>query len=306
MFERLEFEFKDSWFEGTNISVYYDENEDKTYCFYTCSIDAVYNQKFKFDKKELVLDGHTLVEEIENCNFRKWYNLSAAFCDGYHFELKYNDKNKPSDECTGSNAFPDEFFELLDIFKKYIPDVKFYKVSRNKENYEIYDRQNRLLRYPRGWHDSEKTLKLLEKLTHYIDVFEGKTNFGKWKPEPNTAQYFSTENHIKYTKEVLRFIKDVIEIGDKCKDLDLYNSSDILGLLGIEEINEDVEKYYLDNRSAMLLIMHYIGSNYKVYNDYKLEEALKNGTIVRILKFIRNFNNFDLENDEQRNKIKVE
>ena len=189
--------------------------------------------------------------------------------------------------------------------KKYIPDARFYKFSIDKENYEIYDKHHRVLRTPIGWKDKKKTLKLLEKLTKYIEVFEGETNFGKWKPEPNTSHYSSSINHIIYTKKVRNFINDVKEIGDKCKDLDLYNSLDILRLLGIEEMNEDVEKYLLDNRSAMLLIMNYMGRISRYNTDYKLEEALKNGTIVRILKFIRKFNDFDLKTNKQNNKIKV-
>ena len=79
MFQRLEFEFKDSWFEGTKVSVYYDEHEDKTYCFYSCNIDSIYFKKKKSEEKELILDGHALVEELENCNFRNWYILESPF-----------------------------------------------------------------------------------------------------------------------------------------------------------------------------------------------------------------------------------
>ena len=294
MFERMTFSFNDSWFEGTTIHVFYDENEDKTYCFYSCNIDTIYNPKRDTDNREMVLDGHEFIEELENCNFRKWYNLESPFvCDGVHFNIEYNDKNKLSETCYGRNAFPDNFFDFLNIFKKYFPNANFYEIHTDLEHFEIYDKNHRLLRSPNGWHDKKKTRKLLEKLTHYIDIFENETKFGKWKPEPNTSKSYSSENHIKYTKPVKNFIKDVKEIADKCKDLDLYNNSDILTILQIEDINDDVEKYYLDNRSAMLLLLKYMEYMDRNYSDYKLEEALKNGTIVKILKFIRKFNKFD-------------
>ncbi|MCR5188404.1 MAG: hypothetical protein K6C97_05665 [Treponema sp.] len=298
MFERMSFSFNDSWFEGTQVHIFYDETEDKTYCFYNCNIDTIYDKKCDSDNREFILDGHDLVEELEKCDFRKWYNLECPLvCDGVHFELEFNDKNKMTETRSGRNAFPDNFLVFLDVFRKYFPKTNFYEVRLGKEYYEIYDHKKRLLRTPLGWHNNKKTLKLLKKLTQYIEIFETQKNFGKWKPEPNTSKHFSSENHIKYKKSVRHFIKDIKEIADKCKDLDLYNSSDILQLLGIEEMNEDVEKYYLDNRSAMLLLMHYMNYTDRKPSDYKLEEALKNGTILKVLEFIRSFNHFDEQSD---------
>ena len=299
MFERMDFSFGSVFFKSTDIFIAYDEVEDKTYCTYICNLEKE-GQDFCIESKDYVFEGHDFVTEIENCNFRKWYNLSCPFyCDGYHFRLKFNDKNKMDEERTGDNAYPDEFFKLLKVFKRHIPNSRFYEVSSDKERYEIYDNKNhRLLRNPIGWENKKKTLKLLEKLTDYIEIFENETNFGKWKPEPNSAHRYSSENYIKFTKPVKRFIKDVKEIADKCKDLDLYNSGDILDLLGIEEMNENVEKYFLDNRSAMLLIMHYMEPLDRKWRDYKFEEALKNGTIVRILKFIKKFNDFGVEDTD--------
>lgn len=284
MFERFKFSFTDAWHKGSSVLICYDEQEDITYCYYSAEYSFIFNHG---DCKKF--EGHDLVSKLEECNFRKWNNLYNPFViDGVMWSLEYNDKNSLEESCDGFNAFPSEFEALLGVIKNCFPDFNCLEVFYDNKNYEITDRKGNVLRDPIIRNTTEKTRKLIKELCNYIEIFESKKEFGKWKPEQNTKDSYSSENHIKYIKEVQNFKKDLKNIADKCTNLNLYAVQDIC----IDELNEEEIMNLLDNKSALSLLMAYMQED-KDNDSYQLEAALKNGNIVRILKFLQKFNRFD-------------
>lgn len=58
----------------------------------------------------------------------------------------------------------------------------------------------------------------------------------------------------------------------------------------------EIKKNLLDNKSALLLLMPYMDKD--ISGTYNFKNALKNGDVVRFLKFLWNFNRF--KNDETK------
>ncbi len=114
MFERMSFSFNDSWFEGTQVHIFYDETEDKTYCFYNCNIDTIYDKKCDSDNREFILDGHDLVEELE---------ITKKNIDAFTYILMLFETNPPEGEI---NKEKNEFKLIIKKYegKKYMLTLK--------------------------------------------------------------------------------------------------------------------------------------------------------------------------------------
>ena len=201
MFERLELRFSENHYpysdyiwndDNGTLVIAYDQTQNKTYCYYSgSSLNNSYNLEF-------VLDGNKLIEEIERTDFRNWKYLIPPFDIAYRYRwfIEFNEKNQPARYINYEWNVPKEFYDLINILDKYFPKTNISKVSDTPIPYdgdfkkEIYD----FTHFTMSWKPDDETLTVLKKLTSYIDIFENKKEFGKWKPAPNTPEYYSSEN----------------------------------------------------------------------------------------------------------------
>lgn len=307
MFERLELTFEEPISYGFPIhfetdinkilnrvkgvlTIVYNETENKTYCYYT---DESGRQSNKMD---FFLQGKALIEELENTGFRDW-NL-MVMCDQdseVRWTIKFNDKNKQSQICSYANVIPKEFYDFISILESYFTNTKLFLLKelpyyKNEESFK----KTEIPRSPNGWKASRKTLKQLKSLVSFIPLLEGRKEFGLWNPMANSPTFYSNDNYITYETDVQNFKNKVLEIAEKCEELDAFNMLQIHFLPDYEQFFEKSDEFLVDNRSAILFLIKYIDNNCndKSVSSYIFNESLKEGIIVKILKFIKEYNHF--------------
>ena len=312
MFERLEIYLEKMIFGGADpkwsgkakILITYDEIQNKTYCYYENAIDPWHENpcdpenEYFLTQNNFSLQGNDLVKEIETTNFRNWYELvgseSKYFGHTVICKIKYNDLNGPTKTIELENGVPTEFFLLFSILEKYFIYTEFFKVKQIDNFYEIYCRNILLFRAPISWNDKVKSKQALKNLTRYIDIFKGKKKFGTWKKAYHSFCIY-------YIPEVYEFKKEVMNIIQQCRDLyldwDIEEEKNIfldLQLLEYEKDSIAYKKLLINNKAAIQLLLFYIDEylNSEAIESKKLEEALKDGTIVNILEFIKEYNHF--------------
>lgn len=314
MFERIEITLEKmifcgaelTWYGKSNILITYDEIQNKIYCYYSNDISPWYedlkdpNKKYFLDQNNFILEGNDLVKEIESCNFRNWYDLigteSKYFGHNVTCKIKYNDLNKPSKSINLENGVPTEFFKLFSILEKYFIYNEFFKVKQIDNFYEIYCRNILLFKAPISWNDNDKSINALKNLTRYIAIFNGKSKFATWK-----EAYHS--NCIYYIPEVYQFKNEVMNLIQQCRDLYLdWNNQeernlalDLELLDNDENVTEAYKKLLYNNKAAIYLLLFFIDEflNSQAIESKKLEQALKDGTIIQILEFIKEYNHFE-------------
>lgn len=299
MFERLELRFSEVHYPNSDLpwndekgklTIAYDKTQNKTYCYYyETSLVSSNNLDF-------VLDGNELIEEIEKTDLRNWKYLFKPGDFAYSFEwfIEFNDKNQPSRYINYDWNVPKDFYDFIKILDKYFPKTNILNVSNTFLPYngdfkkEIYD----FTHFTMNWKPDDETLVILKKLISYIDIFENKKEFGKWKPAPNTAEYYSSENLFYYSKDVINFCKVIKELEDEFIKLQFKFGHYESLLPDIEEFAAVSDEYLTDTRMAGTFLIKY--RNEYCYGNAcsydKFNEALKNGTIIKILKFIKEIN----------------
>lgn len=308
MFERLELRFKETegnwmlsslhtdisqWTKFVNgiITIAYDSIENKTYCYYSdFSIDSGENT---FD---FIIEGKALVEELESTDFRNW--SPVLWHDrGTDIEwiIEYNDKNKPCKSINHDMDVPKEFHDFIMIIDKYFKNAHLSKLKELEYNGNFSETIDYILKRSKEWQADENTLDLLKKLVDFIPTFLDQSEFGKWSPKQNSAEYYSSENHFVFSEELLNFKNVILEIETDIKNKEHgIDMMDISLLPDILELKKESKRYLINSRMAILLLIKYI---YEYgYNDYctsyAYEEAFKNGTIIMLLEFIKEYNHF--------------
>ena len=312
MFERLEIHLEKmiyggaslQWSGKADILITYDEIKNKTYCYYLNEIHPWYENpcdlknEYFLAQNNFNLQGNDLVKEIETTNFRNWYDIVGSvfkyFGHTVICNIKYNDLNGPTETIELENGVPTEFFLLFSILEKYFTYTEFFKVQQIDNFYEIYCRNILLFKAPVAWNDNAKSIQVLKNLTRYIDIFKGKKKFGTWKKAYHSVCIY-------YIPEVYEFKNEVMNIIQQCRDLyldwDIEEEKNIfldLQLLEYEKDSIAYKKLLINNKSAIHLLLLYIDEylNSEAIESKKLEEALKDGTIVNILEFIKEYNHF--------------
>ena len=299
MFERFEFTFAEykknyhdeDWFNSAKFLIIYDKENSKTYCYYKNEIKGLDESVARF-----VLPGNDLILDIENCNFRECKKLEkrcSTFGQLIKWKIRYNDKNKPTKEIFIKNGVTHHFYYLISALGKYFVDIPFFKINKTIEYTELIYKDSSIIKTPVSWNNEEKTKSELNKLTKYIEQLKGERTFGTW----NKLNY---SEYIEYDDDIQQFKNDVILLAYRCEDLKLFEDEDFVELLelyvhdNIKHILEKYPKLPFDNRSAILMLLlyfdDYLDENF--ITSTLFEKALKDGTIVKILEFIKEYNHF--------------
>lgn len=299
MFERFELSIADykryykddDWYHSLKVLIIYDSEDNKTYCYCRNDFKDIDEAVARF-----VLQGNDLILDLENCNFRQCKKLErrcSTFGQCIKWKIKYNDKNKPSKEIFIKNGVTHHFYDLISVLGKYFVDIPFFVIHKTSEYNELIYKKKAILKTPATWNDKDKTLIELNKLTEYINKFKGKRNFGKWE-KINYGKY------IVYDDVTQQFKKDVILLAYRCEDLTLFDDDDFVELLELyvhydmKHILEKYPKPPFDNRSAILMLLLYLDEylDDNLITSELFEKALKDGKIIKILEFIKEYNHF--------------
>ena len=309
MFERLELKYEESFDRGYSwhfetdinkilyrargiITVIYDETENKTYGYFQDnSIKPKGVKKIAF-----VRDGNSLIEELENTDFRNWSPV-RCYDRGTPVEwtIEYNDINEPSQYYNHDLDAPKEFHDFILILDKYFKKADFSKLKELEYNGNFNDTIDFILRQSKEWKANKKNLKLLRKLTDFIPLLSNQSIFGTWTPKKNTEEYYSSENHFVFSEEVKQFKSVILEIEANLKKEKYFIHMGHLSLLpDILELKNVADRYLINNRMAVVLLIKYIYEYgyYDYCTSYAYEEAFRNGTITMILEFIKAYNHF--------------
>lgn len=308
MFERLELKFEEKLNNGHffiledfdlskerklvkgTLDIAYDPIENKTYCYYS---DFSMESQIKFD---FILEGKSLVEELENTNFRNWSPL--CWCDrgaSVEWTIEYNDKNKQSEYIGYNQDVPEEFHDFIMILDKYFKKARLSKLKELQYTSSFNETIETLIKRDSKWHANLKILRLLKKITSFIKIFENQTTFGRWEPSENTPDFYSSDNYFFYSEDVINF-RDIIRSIDELVTgkKELYSSLDLSLLPEIDEFKKREKECLIDNRMAILFLIKYMYEycNSESSTSYKFDKALKDGTILTILNFIKEYNHF--------------
>ncbi len=301
MFERFELRFCEENYHNSDtpwndekgkLTIAYDKTQNKTYCYY-------YETSLKSSNNiDFVLDGNELIEELENTDFKNWKYLIKLQEIAYQYEwfIEFNDKNQPARYINYGWNVPKDFYDLINILDKYFPKINLARIAKCPIKYDgdLKKDMYGFTHFTMNWKPNEETLAVLKKLTSYIDIFENKKEFGKWKPAPNTEEYYSSENLFYYSKDVINFCKVIKELEDIFIKLRFKFGHYESLLPDIEEFTAVSDEYLTDSRMAGTFLIKYRNEYCygKACSYDKFNEALKNGTIIKILKFIKEINHF--------------
>ena len=125
-----------------------------------------------------------------------------------------------------------------------------------------------------------------EKLTKYIDVFDG-DSFGTWiidRENDGTPEHPIQMPFVNYSEMVHRFIDDVYAFSDNNKDFELTRYGEILERNGLEwgtKSMSEADVSSLDARCVMALIMGAVRA--ERFCDGALLSFFKGGSIRRWL-----------------------
>lgn len=305
MFERLELRFEETegnWmihsfdidisnfrnFVKGSVNIAYDSIENKTYCYYSDFSIAKGKREFNF-----VLEGKTLVEELENTDFRNWSPVHW-YDRGTDIEwtIEYNDKNKPSKYINHDCDVPKEFHNFIMIIDKYFNNAHLTKLKELQYDGNFQETMDFIVHHNTDWPINGKVLNHLKKLTTFIKLFENQTFFGKWEPSENTSDFYSSDNHFIYSEDVNKF-RNIIQSIEKLLH-NSYGVCDLQLLPEIDELKEKSNEYLIDNRMAIMFLIKFWYEYFysESSTSYKVVKALKDGTILLILNFIKEYNHF--------------